>query len=247
MKPSKLFSDLSSDARLAIIMMLDEERSFTEIKNYVGVSSPEVSRHLRRLSDSFVIEKKRDGLYVLTSLGQFVRSMYFGVDAITNHLQFFIQHDISAIPEMLRGRMDMLVGCKVLQLYPAMEKIMMIDEDTELYWDISENVPPTQDDDEGRARFLSIPDIRSIITLHLTRGYYDESTEKKYYETVRVLDEINYSVTINGDKALIALPTHDGKIDRNHYLYGDSDAFVNWCKQFFQYYWEKAKTIPPFD
>ncbi len=60
---------------------------------------------------------------------------------------------------------------------------------------------------------------------------------------VRVLDEVKININANDGFADVGLPGPDGKIDHDAIIFGYNPRFKKWCKEVFEYYWKKAKSI----
>ncbi|MFQ5975647.1 MAG: transcriptional regulator FilR1 domain-containing protein [Candidatus Hydrothermarchaeales archaeon] len=61
---------------------------------------------------------------------------------------------------------------------------------------------------------------------------------------VRVLDEVKININANDSFVDVGLPDKSGKIDHDVIIFGYNPKFKKWCKEVFEYYWEKAE---PFE
>ena len=92
MELAGLYNELSSKVRLAILNMLIEgEARFSDIVKKVKLSSPEVSRHLKRLQDANLVEKQIEGWHVAVDPQLLAEENHETAEkafkALANHLQ----------------------------------------------------------------------------------------------------------------------------------------------------------------
>jgi len=65
----RLLSALADDTRLRVLRLISERpRSTQELAPLVGITEAGLSKHLRTLAAAGVLERRRDGYYVLYSL-----------------------------------------------------------------------------------------------------------------------------------------------------------------------------------
>jgi predicted transcriptional regulator len=116
MKSHELFSELSSENRLAIMKALEKEPlKFTQLATIIDVTSPEASRQLNRLFKSSLISKDIEGHYSLTSFGKLVVSSIPNLEIITQRSDFFLHHDTSSIPPHLLRGLNAFEGVEAVQ------------------------------------------------------------------------------------------------------------------------------------
>lgn len=120
MKSTGLLSILTfSEKRKDILFQLEESpKTLTEIKDYFQVKSPEILPRLKEMEDSNMIVKQ-DGMYRLTSLGK-VAAIYYRpfLDTLTSieaNEDFWRNHDLEAIPDILLSRILELKECRVVK------------------------------------------------------------------------------------------------------------------------------------
>ena len=120
MKSSGLLSILTfSEKRKDILFLLQENpRTLSEIKDYFDVRSPEILPRLKEMEAANMIVRQ-DGMYHLTSLGK-VSAIYYKpfldtLTAIETNEDFWRDHDLSAIPEMLLNRIQELKECRIVR------------------------------------------------------------------------------------------------------------------------------------
>ncbi|MGB4162052.1 MAG: winged helix-turn-helix domain-containing protein [Methanosarcina flavescens] len=120
MKSSGLLSVLTfSEKRKEILFLLQENpRTLSEIKDYFDVRSPEILPRLKEMEAANLIVRQ-EGMYKLTSLGR-VSATYYKpfldtLTAIETNEEFWRDHDLTAIPEVLLNRIQELKECRVIR------------------------------------------------------------------------------------------------------------------------------------
>ncbi len=120
MKSSGLLSILTfSDKRKDILFLLqDSPRTLSDIKDYFDVKSPEILPRLKEMEAANLITRQ-EGMYWLTSLGK-VSAIHYKpfldtLTAIETNEDFWRDHDLSAIPDVLLNRIQELKECRVIR------------------------------------------------------------------------------------------------------------------------------------
>ncbi len=120
MKSSGLLSILTfSEKRKDILFLLRENpRTLSEIKDYFDVRSPEILPRLKEMEAANMIIRQ-EGMYQLTSLGK-VAAIYYKpfldtLTAIETNEDFWRDHDLSAIPDVLLNRIQELKECRIVR------------------------------------------------------------------------------------------------------------------------------------
>lgn len=244
MKVYELFTELSSENRLAILHILDKNpMNFTSLIKEVDMNSAEASRQLSRLTESKLIEKKGDGRYYNTLFGKLVLSSISNLNFISEKSGYFLEHDTAPIPPDLLGQIDALSkGEMVTGVYNILNTHEKSGEGIKIYmWYMSDDFP--RHHLPGIEKKLEERlEIRVILPKALcSTSPLSEKNRKKL--EVKVLDEVKISVIVSDKFCMLELPGQDGKIDQNTAIFGYDDKFREWCKKLFQYYWE-AKGYP---
>ncbi len=246
MKVYKLFSELASEKRLGIIHALGQKSmKFTEISNEFDMTSPEASRHLSRLTDAKLIEKKGDGDYYVTSFGEMILTSISEIEFIAEKSEHFLSHDASPIPDPLLERMeDLSEGKIVTGVYKIIDTVdEKLDEIQEYLFYMTDDIPNLYIR-KSEKKIREGIEVRVILpegTHQDLLSNVDEEIVEKV--EVRVLNKVNMAVNVNDVFATIALPGQDGNIDRQAVLFGYDSKFRQWCREVFEYYWERAEAL----
>ena len=248
MRNYELFAELASENRLSILHALKEKPlKFTRLTSEINATSPETSRQLKRLTDSYFIRKDVDGYYSLTPLGELTISSIPNLKAIAERSDFFLNHDTSPIPDNLLKRLDSLSKGEIIRgVFVLVNKVETLFEETqEFSWYLSDDFPkfylPKIENklDSGVQYRVIYP--RDFLEQLLA----DISPKIRHCIKMRVLDKVNVAINVNDNFCFVALPGFDGNIDRDSVIIGYDDDFKDWCKEVFDYYWEKATPYYP--
>ena len=243
MKSYELFAELASENRLGILHALKEKPlKFTALASKIKATSPEASRQIHRLTSAELIFKDVEGNYSLTSLGELVMSSVSTLEAIAQNAGFFRNHDTSVIPPHLLKKLEALSKGEMIEgVFTLVNRTeMLFEEIGEYAWYLSDNfplfyLPRVEKKLEASVKFRVI----------YPRDFMDKLLQEldpkiRHGVEMRMLDEVNMIININDRYGVIALPDPDGNIDRDLTLLGHDEDFKQWCRDVFEYYWEKA-------
>ncbi len=246
-----LFSLASAD-RVAILRSLQQgQLNLTQLAKRISVTPQEASRHLVRLSRSALIERLPSGAYRLTGLGTAALRLLPAWEILTAHREFFLAHDLLALPEPLLERVGALsraeyedVLARVLTHTGAASA-----EAREYIWVMADQVLDLSFDpvDAVEKRGLSV---RSIIPSQAVRDLPQGATRPMpgpWPERLelRLLDDIRFGIAMNEHAAGVVFADMNGKLDFNRGFRGEDPAFHNWCHDLFESHWNRAKRFRP--
>ena len=244
MKVYDLFTELSSENRVAILHILNEgPMTFTSLIKEIAMNSAEASRQLSRLTDAMLIEKKGDGKYYNTLLGKLVISAISNLSFISEKSEYFLKHDTAHIPIDLLRQIDALsMGEIVTGVYNILNTHEKLGDGIKSFmWYMSDDFPhhhlPNIEKklEEGVEIRVILP--KDKCSASLLSGKNRTKVESK------VMDEIKISVIVSDKFCMLELPGPDERIDHNTAFFGNDDRFREWCKNLFLNYWE-SKCVP---
>ena len=106
---SKVLFELASNRRSSILFEVEETAlKMRQIAKSLDMTVTEAFRHLQRLSDAKLVEKKPDGTYAITSLGSLATGFLSGFNFILKNGDFFLEHDVSCLPYEFVNRLGEL-------------------------------------------------------------------------------------------------------------------------------------------
>ena len=236
-----LLFEFSSAERMNIMQSLLEERlKLSHVSKKLDMTVTEASRHLQRLSDVHLIDKDIDGTFGPTPYGELAIKLLSSLDFISSNRQYFLEHDVSTIPDEFISRINELTLVKlntdVVSVLPYVNT--MLQEANEYIWILSyaRTLPNTLSIVEEKIK--SGVDVRRI---HPENRIPSPNTPI-LADPRRILQSIDVRIVMTENEAMCSLPLMDGKIDYTSFI-GKDPKFHKWCKDVFLYYWEKAKPV----
>ena len=245
MKQSKLYSLLSNDNRLQILSILSRNPSrFNDIQKTLKISSPELARQISRLTEGLLIEKSGDS-YILTQLGRLVKDATQLTAYLSEAVDYLSTHDVSPIPVHLLRTLDSLSETRILpSAYSLLDTLKAkVSTVKTRYWDMSDDYPSLL---LGTVEELLDEDVEIRILypqVTIERARREVNTGILDRIHVKTLPAVNATVVVSDSFAMLGLPDRRGVIDRQHYLFGESPRFIDWCEAFFLYSWKRAEIV----
>lgn len=242
-KPCKLMFELSSSERVNLLLKLQKQKmKLSHISEKLDMTITETSRHLQRLSEAKLIQKDVNGLYGLTNFGNLALVLISGICCISKNMQYFSEHDLSHLPPEFVERIGELSS-----IPPGTSDIMtsfrlaeiMLQEASEYMWILSDQiltstVPIIVEKMKRGVEFRFI----FPATIVAPPGVKPEPGAKK-----RMLPKVEEVISMTEKEAMFGFPDLNGKMDYALLIGKDSNSH-KYCKDLFQYRWEKAISAP---
>jgi predicted transcriptional regulator len=238
--------ELSNDIRHKIMMLLVQKpERMTQIARVLELTSPEVSRHLTRLTEAKLIEKNADNFYNVTNFGEYLLNSLVDLEFMVKHRDYFIKHSAVNIPIRFQKRMSEISRYKLVNNF--MEFLSFINEkiktSQEYIWLYIDQYP-----------ILSTESMLNAVE----RGVNYRIIEQSDLSNAQTIFEKKYLFSVNGKEPKIEIKKHERK---DAYLFisdkGSAIAFPTrggfdytgfiqegnnsrWIKELFEYYWSPA-------
>lgn len=179
---------------------------------------------------------------------------YNTVNCLDSNIEWWIEHDLISIPEELRNRIGEIKNYFIIE-----DEESNVDLTRDEFIDIinrsedicgvssifSEIIPETILNAIRNNKSISIV-IPNMIYLKIKNEYQVEINEFINYEKAQFYvldDEIKLSHLVTDDCLYVTLNYKNGKTDMNTNLVSNDASSVNWGKDLFEYYRNKAKLI----
>jgi predicted transcriptional regulator len=243
-----LLFELSSSERMSIMRVLqDESLKLSNLAKNQGLTNPEALRQVRRLCDVGLVQREPSGLYMISHYGMLVLSMLEGLEFVARNQDYFSQYDTSFLPYEYINRFGELSSSSIgAEPFKVLEKTQeVLKEAEEFVWIMSNQnfalyLPTMMEKLESGIEFRLVfpeevypPEHSSLIPSN-TQGMHK-----------RVLSEVNVRLVVTDKYAGFGLPLRENMTDYRAIM-GDDPRFYKWCKDLFQYYWEKARPHIPY-
>ncbi len=242
---SKVLFELSSNRRANILFEIEKENlKMQQIAKSLDMTVTETFRHLQRLTDAKLMEKKVDGTYAITSLGQLATGFLSGFNFILKNGDYFLDHDVSCLPYEFVNRLGELSEaefCKeAMSGFNRARK--MVFEAEKYIWTIAEQVdsshvgPTTEKVSKGL-------DFKFIMQKELAKTFAN-AKDTEVLTGSRYLERVPVTLVITENYATVVFRRHNGVMDYMG-LFGTDEKFRKWTQDLFTYYWERAEGWNP--
>jgi predicted transcriptional regulator len=239
----RLFFELASESRLSILRELQQgSKKLNAIARKLDLTQTEAFRQLQRLTETFLVEKHSDVTYGITDFGKLVLHHSLTLEFISKHREYFLAHDVWRLPIQFVDRIGELANAS-LQMDPieSINKVSRMIREAEQYiWGMGEsagmeNLNPAINEQIARAlhfRFLGPETIQPPtynIPPALSRNF-----------ELKTISVFPVFVLVTEKEAAVGFRCIGGRLDYSGFA-GDEDAFLNWAKDLFLFYWDKGK------
>jgi predicted transcriptional regulator len=236
---------LSSTDRMRLLTEIHGgDLRLTDLAARLSASPQETSKHLGRLTDGGLIEKKPSGSYSLTSFGIVVFDLLPSLRFVSQHKKYFLSHDISSLPQEFILRIgdlsehnyvehvtNVIVECQ--HLLGMAEEYFYWVVDQPLPWSISKPFPESMS-------------IKAILQTDVSPQAYKLARSMLGARAeVRFADRVKVSFAVNEKMGGIAFPDAEGKTDFSCGFIGYGPSFQRWCSDLFGHFWENSRKSWP--
>lgn len=236
----KLFFELASESRLAILQQLQKENlKMQEIARRLDVTATEAFRQLERLSAAMLVKRQPDGAFAISEYGKLVMQASSSLDFLSKYRDYFSTHNIMRLPSQFVNRLGELskaeLGMDTIANLNKVEQAFI--EAKQFGCGIAEGTIPehmlTKMDDQIKKgitfKFL-IPENR------LSAPANQPETPKNV--EIRWFSEIPAILVLTEKFGGICFLQIGGKVDYAGF-FGEDPTFLGWLNDVFMYYWEK--------
>jgi predicted transcriptional regulator len=241
----KVLFELSSDRRANILLELGKKNlKMQQIAKCLDMTVTETFRHLQRLSDAKLVEKKVDGTYAITSLGSLASGLISSFSFILKNADYFLEHDVFSLPYEFVNRLgelsagefcgDTLVALNRTRkiVYEAEEYLWAMAEQSE-----SSHTPVANEKISKGLKFRFIMQQNLAKTIQIAPEI-EHLKERKY------LERICATLLISEKESAFHLRRGNGQMDYVGF-FGTDEKFRKWTRDLFMHNWERAKLWYP--
>ena len=242
---SKILFELASDRRVSILFEVEKQNlKMQKIAKVLDMNVTETFRHLQRLNESKLIEKRVDGSYGITSLGELAIGLLTNLDFILKNKDYFLEHDFSCLPYEFVNRLGELSNGEFCgDTLTTLNRVRDMVFDAEEYiWAISEqsessHVQVANEKVSKGLQFRFIMQENLAKTIKITPEV-EHLKERKWLEKTCV------TFLITEKESVVHFRRHSGEM---HYIgfFGKDERFRKWTRDLFLYYWDRAERWHP--
>ncbi len=257
MSLNKILVEFTNEGRFAVLKSLyEEKKKHNQLEKELNIPGPEISRHLKRLCDKELVSKS-DNNYQITELGKIFFQVFNILERSLNLKDFINAHDISAVPINLilqLGGIDKFkIGnqtMKNVQLWGDLVKnsdkfIMGISDQFQ-----DSILPILEKKTNNQSLEIKALIEEKMLVDSVKVGQQFEDRHAFYekidaFKNVRISHEPQISLLVT-DKGSVLFLSKEGKIDYSQCLFDETETFINWTLDLFNFYWKKGKDLKSF-
>jgi len=245
-----LLFEVSNEYRHRILIMLNEEAMrVTALSKEFKLTSPEISRHISRLSENGLVTKDVEGLFHITPFGRMVLVMLQEFEFTSKHSEYFASHIVKGLPERLIKRIGDLSGSEYSDSIPDFFRQIeqVINGAEQECWMMVEQFPLNHLSHvvnaiergvqvriiEPRDRMLSL----DLEALAPSDSHALGQTKLTDLVELKILDEVNVFMYLSDTSLVLAFPTMAGENEYKGFVSTDPKSH-DWCKDLFLHYWD---------
>lgn len=258
MKSTGLLSILTfSEKRKNLLFLLQKSpRTLSEIRDHFDVKSPEILPRLKEMENSNLIVRQ-EGLYRLTSLGK-VAAIYYRpfldtLAAIEANEDFWKDHDLIAVPDILLNKIQDLKECRVIKdehehIYDSHKAFMENVLTSGRFMGFTSIFLPSYPSMFLEMARRNIP-ISIIVTpnvfFKLKSEHNDEIEEflKYKHASFHVYDSAKVAFVVTDRFMSLSLFFNNGTYDPRSDLVGFDSSSIKWGEELFKHYKDNAVEI----
>jgi predicted transcriptional regulator len=236
---SKVLFELSSNRRANMLFEIAKEPfKMQQIAKNLDMTVTETFRHLQRLTDAKLIEKKADGTFAITSLGDLASGFLTGFNFILKNSDYFLEHDLSIVPYEFVDRLGELSKAEFciepISSFNRVRKILAAAE--KQFWTMVEQVDATTKN-PAEEKMVEGIDFKFIMQKNLAKTW--AGSKAKVLVGSRYIERIPVALVVSEKEASAVFRTHKGVLDYMG-LFSTDEKFLKWCRDLFIYYWDRA-------
>lgn len=250
-------SDLRNN--LAQALRNGKKMTLSELSERVGASSPACVHALRELTKEHVTRQDEKRNYLLTNIGEIVTRKFKEINAtitaLSEHRQFWLDHDLSDIPEPLLDKIGYLADSHILSstatdLFSVFNAFFTLLENSKeirgispiFIGDMTTLFIKLVDKKIDPIELIFTPDVLDA-TLKTAPKKELENALKKNLKLLKIEKQPNFAATVTDYFFFIGFFKPDGQFDWSSGLLSYSPEALAWGQELYAYYVEKAEPV----
>jgi predicted transcriptional regulator len=253
-KVSRILFELSNEDRLNILHLLkNTPLKLSRVAEKFNCTVPETARNLARLNDALLIEKRNDGLYYATPLGDEILAIIKGLEFVAEHKKYFSTHSPSAIPLQYALSIGVLKDCTFDQEVTTSifnVENMLSEADDYIFFMVDQVLASAVTlTNQALRRGVGFKKIMPLSSeqrippkiMDLCNDPVIQQAAVHSKAESRYLEKIDVAILMSEKEVgLVTFPNLEGSIE--YFGFKSSDPLVvEWCRSLFLQYWNKAK------
>jgi len=216
-------------------------RRLTALQRSLGISTGEAAHLLEQLEDSGLVERERDGSYVLCPTSEILMGWAPTLRTLVAHRGFFDEHPLTSVPTDLLSRLGELEGAELRRGGAEVQGLRRahLEAAQRQLWMAQPDFPEPIASVVAR-RLQAGVEVRLILPEGRKLPAAVQSAAGARLQ-LRLLPEVGLAVYLADSAGGLSLPDRSGRIDQNAILSGSSPAVAGWLGLLFNRLWDAAK------
>ena len=111
-----LLFEVSNEDRDRILYSLHKQKNrVSDLTRELGLTYPEIRRHIARLQNIDLVQKDVDGYYHLSPYGEVSLTLFYEFDFLSRNRGYFVSHTPMKIPPSFFKQIGELKECKIIE------------------------------------------------------------------------------------------------------------------------------------
>lgn len=219
-------------------------KRLTALQRSLGISTGEAAHLLEQLEEGGLIERERDGGYVLCPTAELLMAWAPTLRTLVAHRGFFDEHPLAGIiPPELLSRIGELEAAELKRGASEVHGLRRahLDATQRQLWMVQPDLPEALASEVAR-RLQAGVEVRLLLPEGRKLPSAVQSAAGARLQ-VRVLPEVRVACYIADGAASLMLPDRTGKVDQTAALTGTSPAVTGWLSLLFTRLWDAAKPV----
>jgi predicted transcriptional regulator len=189
------------------------------------------------------VKRDAEGYYELTPLGKSILAIFPSIRFLLKHRDYFLAHDLSYLPQDYTERIgELSSGEYVNHVSLVLELIKAVISKARKYVLLVSDQPIVVGNVGSSFYTRDIP-VRLLGEQNIDRNIVAGIKSALSRAEVATVEQIRVAMAINENLAGVCFPGIGGKIDFAAGFSGSDPRFLTWCKDLFEFYWNKSRKI----
>lgn len=237
-----LFFELASESRLAILRELNKKSwKMNDLARELDLTTTETFRQLQRLAETLLAQKQPEGTYGITNYGRLVLQLSPSLEFVFKHKEYCLTHDILRLPLQFLYRIGELSQATLeMDSVHNLNAAKRITAEAKQYMWGGGAEQPLDIGSELRELIPKGVKFKFIFPERFIPKQMPLPPEMAKSIEWRSIEGIPVNFVMNEKEAGISFCLTNGRADYAGFI-GNDPAFLNWVKDLFNYYWDKAR------
>ena len=243
-----IFSVLSNELRRSLIFQLHErEMTASQLAKTQNMTLQAMQKHLPKLINAKIIQKKSNGNISLTELGHALMMNIPSMDFLSENKSFLYNHLLSLLPVQFLQRLGDLENFEIIspnmyyalfdEFFSEAEKSVKILSKQNSFV-LGDRLTSKTLKKKVKIYYISDANAFSSPSKQESKGNLDTQSQISLYFEEKTTKNMPLSMCVSEKGAFLALFHKNGSVDFDNILFSKDQRFVSWCNDLFEHVWK---------